>query len=198
MKRIIIYLFVAAFASSALFYACSEHAKDQDSGKQNNDNSAVVVGHFLKDGSGVPEMDLTFEEAVYLIQKNNKLTKRDYHYFFNEAWIEALTDLDGNSDYYLASRATVMDQRGDTVYSCSSFYFLLDEDSGGNLVLSAPGTQYNCNGYCCSSCELKPADDSHTAPWCKCATPANTPSCQNEARCDQSTTIIIGGGGTGK
>ena len=195
MKRVIIYLFIAAFASSALFYACSRQVKDQDSGNQNYDGNEVVVGHFLKDGSGIPEMGLTFEEAVSLIQQNNNLTEEDYSYTYTEVWLETLTNLDGGSDYYLASRADVIDQVGDTVYSCCSFYFLLEED-GDNLILAAPGNQYSCNGHCCSSCELKPVDNSHTAPWCNCATPANTPSCQNEARCDQSTTITIGGGGT--
>lgn len=198
MKRITIYLFVAAFASSTLFYACSKQANNQSSDNQNNnDHDGVVVGHFLKDGSGIPEMDLSFEEAVYLIQENNNFTKSEYSYTYTEAWLETLANPTSGPDYYLASRATVIDQLGDTVYSCCSFYLLLEEDGGGNLILSAPGTQYNCNGKCCSSCDLKPADASHTAPWCDCTTAITVDDCAGKTGyCTQNTSITIGGSGT--
>jgi len=138
MKRIILYLFVAVFASSALFYTFTNSAVAQDSDHRKNDDNNIVVGHFLKDGLGIPEMDLSFEEAVYLIQENNDLTEEGYSYTYTKAWIETLKNIDGSSDYYLASRATVIDRIGDTVYSCSSFYLPLERD-GDHIVLHILG-----------------------------------------------------------
>ena len=193
MKKVVVIAFSITFIFAAVIISCSKlnEKPDFENSNQIKETPVVAVAH---KSSGIPSMNLTFEEAVVLIEQYHGQADSTFNYAFDEVWIDELEYPGDSSVYYLSGRADVTDQNGDPIYGCYSVYILLTEDGSGNFSINAASqTTYTCSGYCCKTCSLVPAGVGETDPSCECKSPAQTPSCENEARCDQTTQVTIGG-----
>ncbi len=191
MKKTLTFIVLFVLTSAFLFIGCSKLRKDRDS--STNDDPALIIGHFLKDGSGIPELGLTFDEAVSLVRELNTHVEPGLLYDYTEVWIETLNNLDGTTDYYFSSRADVTNVDGEKVYNCYSHFILLVEDENGGLILAPPGgsgsSAITCTGHCCKTCVIKKAEAGQTSPSCECDAANTVDDCSGKTGyCDQTTT----------
>ena len=187
MKKVILYCVV--ITTGLLLYACSNSNSSNNEASKNS----LLIGHVNSADKSMPQLDFSLPEVISLMDKNNGFAEEGYDYSYENAWIEVLKPEGEAEQYYLAVSGEEKNQEGKATSDSYTIYSRLVLD-GGNLMFVPGGDQDKCAGHCCSSCNLKPHDQSHPNAWCDCTTPATTPACENEARCDHSQ--FKGGGGS--
>ena len=168
--------FNLAILSFIILFSTSLGLKGENEDKV-KDELTIIIGHLPESGTGIPDLSLTFEKSVSLIRKLNTHIESGLRYEYTVSWIEVLDNLDGSTDYYLASKADVKDFDGEIVYSCYTHFILLEAAESGDLIIASSGggsgTSYTCIGHCCKTCVLKPAGEGQAKPSCECEV-ANT------------------------
>jgi hypothetical protein len=185
--KLVFMLILAGF-----FIACSK--KGTNEGTENEKDQPIVIGKVNIEKSGAPLLKLAMPEINAFMQRHNKFITSGLTFRYENAWITRLVNNKNEADYYLSVGCNVIDRQNKQIGDCYTIFIPLST-SGDDLLFEPPGgTQHSCTGYCCSSCQLYPADETHPSPYCVCETPSTTPSCQGEARCDHSLVHGIGSG----
>lgn len=187
MKKLTL-IATGAIVALSLLYSCS--GINENRHMELTEGEKFVFGKIDDAGKSDPILLKDFAEINGFIQTYNLLAKVNHTYFYENAWIEVLHNLDKSVDYFLAVGGVEKDPNNKPTGSCYTVYMQLSvEANTGNLFFAPPGSGHTCTGHCCSSCDLKPHDETHPAPWCDCVTPTQTPSCENETRCDHSVAM---------
>lgn len=61
---------------------------------------------------------------------------------------------------------------------------LVEHDSDATYLINMGSSSNTCTGFCCSKCVWSQGGRAYWHCWC------NSPSCENEARCDHSTSSL--------